>query len=175
MAAVIRILRSHGFPIDPYGTGFLDEQVVHTRGQNSGDIFVFPSGTLVSWGLPEDVATELATVVLLPAATNPNVKDMEIEDLEFREDPNREQSNIHGDVITIGTKPSYSGENSQGSETDTALAKIAFSSGLARSTKLAPALQSVILAAEDRRTTRTASSTQPLLRAYGFLTGSVLG
>ena len=31
MDSVVRILRSQGYPIDPYGTGFLDDQVVHTR------------------------------------------------------------------------------------------------------------------------------------------------
>lgn len=105
MSAVVRILRSHGFPIDPYGTGFPDEQVVHTRGVNDGDIFVFPSGTVVAWSLPEDVAITLATQTLKPAAINPYVDQLlEVEDLEFKEDPTRENSSIKGDVITLGTK-----------------------------------------------------------------------
>lgn len=102
--AVMRILRSHGFPIDPDGTGFESDQVIHTRGVNNGDIFVFPSGTLVAWSLPEDVVSDLATKTLLPAAMNPHMDQMEMEDLEFAEDPKRENSSIRGDVITLGTR-----------------------------------------------------------------------
>jgi uncharacterized Rmd1/YagE family protein len=104
MGVVVQILRSHGFPIDPHGTGFLEEQIVHTRGANDGDIFVFPSGTVVAWSLPEDVVTNLATRTLMPAAINPHVEQMEVEDLEYKEDPSRDISNIKGDVITLGTK-----------------------------------------------------------------------
>lgn len=112
MSAVVRILRSHGFQIDPYETGFPDEQVVHTRGVNDGDIFVFPSGTVVAWSLPEDVAITLATQTLKPAAINPYVGQLlEVEDLEFKEDPNRESSSIKGDVITLGTKMESDGGN----------------------------------------------------------------
>lgn len=112
MSAVVRILRSHGFPIDPYGTGFPDEQVVHTRGVNDGDIFVFPSGTVVAWSVPEDVAITLATQTLKPAAINPYVDQLlEVEDLEFKEDPSRENSSIKGDVITLGTKMESEGAN----------------------------------------------------------------
>jgi required for meiotic nuclear division protein 1 len=112
MSVVVRILRSHGFPIDPYGTGFPDEQVVHTRGVNDGDIFVFPSGTVVAWSLPEDVAITLATQTLKPATINPYVDQLlEVEDLEFKEDPTRENSSIKGDVITLGTKMESEGAN----------------------------------------------------------------
>jgi uncharacterized Rmd1/YagE family protein len=110
MAAVVRILRSHGFQIDPYGTGFLPEQVVHTRGANDGDIFVFPSGTVVVWSLPEDVATNLATQMLKPAAINAYADPLEVEDLEYKEDPSRENSNIKGDFVTLGTKTDIQGE-----------------------------------------------------------------
>jgi uncharacterized Rmd1/YagE family protein len=110
MASVVEILRSHGFLIDPDGTGFLDEQVVHTRGVNDGDIFVFPSGTLVAWSLPEDVAVNLATQTLKPAAVNPHV--VELEDLEYKEDPARDNSSIRGDVITLGTKSGGKHEDS---------------------------------------------------------------
>src|SRR6202044_963444 len=41
MDAVVRILQSHGFPIDPDETGFDSDQIIHTRGVNNGDIFVF--------------------------------------------------------------------------------------------------------------------------------------
>jgi uncharacterized Rmd1/YagE family protein len=104
MEAVVRILRSHGFTIDPDGTSFDSDEVVHTRGKNDGDIFVFPSGSLVAWGLPEDVVSDLATTALLPAAINPHMDQMETEDLEYEEDPKRDNSTIKGDVIMLGTK-----------------------------------------------------------------------
>ncbi|KAJ5046311.1 uncharacterized protein L3040_003558 [Drepanopeziza brunnea f. sp. 'multigermtubi'] len=136
MDAVVRILRSHGFPIDPDATGFEMDQVIHTRGVNNGDIFVFPSGSVVAWSLPEDVVADLATKTLLPAAVIPHTGQMEMEDLEYTEDPKRENSTIKGDMIILGTKSGLQGSNTD-SRVDTTLAKIAFSSGLARSTKLA--------------------------------------
>ena len=84
-------------------TGFDSDQVIHTRGVNNGDIFVFPSGSIVAWSLPEDVAHDLATQSLLPAAINPHVDQLETEDLEYEEDPKRENSSIKGDVIMLGT------------------------------------------------------------------------
>lgn len=104
MDAVIRILRSHGFPIDPDGTGFESDQVIHTRGVNNGDIFVFPSGSLVAWSLPEDVALDMATNTLHPAAVRPHIRQLEIEDLEYEEDPTKDHSSVKGDVILLGTK-----------------------------------------------------------------------
>ncbi|KAG4427795.1 hypothetical protein IFR05_016721 [Cadophora sp. M221] len=136
MDAVVRILRSHGFPIDPDATGFEMDQVIHTRGVNNGDIFVFPSGSVVAWSLPEDVVSDLATKTLLPAAVIPHTGQVELEDLEYAEDPKRENSTVKGDIIVLGTKSCTPGDNT-GSRVDTTLAKIAFSSGLARSTKLA--------------------------------------
>jgi uncharacterized Rmd1/YagE family protein len=104
MDAVVRILRSHGFSIDPDETGFESDQVIHTRGVNNGDIFVFPSGSLVAWSLPEDVVSDLATKTLLPAAVRPHMDQMETENLEYAEDHKRENSNIKGDIITLGTR-----------------------------------------------------------------------
>lgn len=112
MAVVAHVLRSHGFSIDPHGTDFLEDQVIHAKGVNSGDIFVFPSGTLVAWSLEEDVAVKLATVTLLPAALNPHAKH-ELEDLEFKEDSSRDSSGIRGDIITLGTKASSDDVRSQ--------------------------------------------------------------
>lgn len=103
MDAVARILRSHGFSIDPDETGFESDQVIHTRGVNNGDIFVFPSGSLVAWSLPEDVVSDLATKTLLPAALNP-IDQVETENLEYAEDPKKESSNVKGDIIMLGTK-----------------------------------------------------------------------
>lgn len=104
MDAVVRILRAHGFPIDPDATGFEMDQVIHTRGVNNGDIFVFPSGTVVAWSLPEDVVSDLATKTLLPAALAPHTEQVEMEDLDYLEDPRRENSTVKGDSIILGTK-----------------------------------------------------------------------
>jgi uncharacterized Rmd1/YagE family protein len=133
MDKVEDILKNHGFSLDPDGTGFESHEVVHARGFNNGDIFVFPSGTVVTWALPADVVNTLATKHLLPAAEMPFIEDKEEEDLEFLVDPEQEQSHVSGDVVVLGTRR----EVEAGDRLDTTLAKIAFSSGLARSTKLA--------------------------------------
>ncbi|KAK3486633.1 uncharacterized protein B0T23DRAFT_388057 [Neurospora hispaniola] len=133
MDAVVSLLTSHNFSLDPDNTGFDIHEVVHARGLNHGDIFVFPSGTIVTWALPPDVVDTLATRLLIPAAESPFVENKEEEDLEFTTDPTEEQSKVSGDVVVLGTRR----EVEAGDRLDTTLAKIAFSSGLARSTKLA--------------------------------------
>ncbi|KAL1884154.1 hypothetical protein VTK73DRAFT_6823 [Phialemonium thermophilum] len=134
MDAVATALQLHGFQLDPDGTGFEVHEVVHARGgANNGDIFVFPSGTVVTWSLPLDVGNTLATKHLLAAAEDPHVDRMEVEDLEYVVDPEREQSTVNGDVVVLGTRQ----EVANGDRLNTTFAKIAFSSGLARSTKLA--------------------------------------
>lgn len=133
MDSVVSLLTSHNFSLDPDSTGFDIHEVVHARGLNEGDIFVFPSGTIVTWSLSPDVVDTLATKLLLPAAESPFVESKEEEDLEFTTDPKEEQSKVQGDVVVLGTLR----EVSAGDRLDTTLAKIAFSSGLARSTKLA--------------------------------------
>ncbi|KAH6615626.1 hypothetical protein B0J18DRAFT_437777 [Chaetomium sp. MPI-SDFR-AT-0129] len=133
MDRVEDILKHHGFLIDPDGNGFESHEVVHARGFNTGDIFVFPSGTVVTWGLPPDIVNSLATKHLLPAAETPFIEQKEEEDLEFLVDPEQEESRVTGDVVVLGTRR----EVLAGDRLETTLAKIAFSSGLARSTKLA--------------------------------------
>ena len=133
MDIVASILAHHGFELDPDGTGFEPNEVVHARGLNQGDIFVFPSGTVVTWALPPDIVSTLATKHLLSAAEGPFVADKEVEDLDFVEDAEQDQSRVNGDVVVLGTRR----EVETGDRMDTTLAKIAFSSGLARSTKLA--------------------------------------
>lgn len=133
MDAVVDALQVHGFHLDPDGSGFEVHEVVHARGANNGDIFVFPSGTVVTWSLPPDVVTTLATRHLLPAAEDPHVDRKEVEDLEYVVDDTRDTSTVSGDVVVLGTKA----EADEGDRLNTTLAKIAFSSGLARSTKLA--------------------------------------
>lgn len=106
----------------------------------AGDVFIFPSGTVVSWSLPEGFTSYFATRTLLPAAEGPHIDDLETEDLEYVEDPQRENSTIKGDTIILGTKSVAQDRNSDApvrQSVDTVLTKIAFSSGLARSTKLA--------------------------------------
>ncbi len=133
MPTVLEILSSHGFSIDPDGTGFDANEVVHARAVNGGDIFVFPSGTLVTWSLPPDVVARQ----LLRAAEDlhpPNLR--EAEDLDFTTDPSREASVLKGDLVVLGTRREHAADGG-GDRLDTTLAQIAFSSGLARSTKLA--------------------------------------
>lgn len=105
MEAVAATLRSHGFQLDPDGTGFDIDQLVHTRGTNDGDIFVFPSGTVVVWSLSTETATEFATTILKPTAIGYNESQLEVEDLEYEEDPTRDSSMLKGDVIILGTRP----------------------------------------------------------------------
>lgn len=141
MPRVSEILRTHGFELDPDSTGFESHEVVHARGASRGDIFVFESGTLVSWGLPPDVVRNLALKQLLPAAQDPlGDEGCETEQLEFISDAGRDTSAVKGDVVVLGTRR----ETADGDRLDTTLAKIAFSSGLARSTKLA-ALESAFM------------------------------
>lgn len=155
---VREILQDKGFEPDPFNTG-LYPQVVHIQvpvdslrrvsnpsatdlsPDEVGDIFVFPSGTVVAWALPEGFTSFLATRTLLPAAERAHVDELETEDLEFVEDPQREVSSIKGDTIFLGTKAAQ-GSGSERQEPilqaiDTVFTKVAFSSGLARSTKLA--------------------------------------
>jgi required for meiotic nuclear division protein 1 len=156
LAKVVEILRSKGYEPDPMSTG-LYPQVVHVqipvssiyRASNPsakdllpdevGDIFVFPSGTVVTWALPEGFTSYFATRTLVPAAENAHVALLETEDLDYVEDPSREHSVIRGDTFILGTKPSMVPEiqSEESQAVDTVLTKIAFSSGFARSTKLA--------------------------------------
>ena len=153
LAKVDEILRAQGHEPDPFNTG-LYPQVIHIQiplssihraartstkelnPKDVGDVFIFPSGTLVSWSLPEAFTAYFATRTLLPAAEGPHVDEVEFEDLDYIEEPTREHSSIKGDTIILGTKQETSSQaDSQNS--DAVLTKIAFSSGFARSTKLA--------------------------------------
>ncbi|PHH62057.1 hypothetical protein CDD81_7613 [Ophiocordyceps australis] len=130
MTLVLEILSSHGFSIDPDGNGFDSSEVVHARAVNGGDIFVFPSGTVVTWSLPSDVVTKQ----LQHAAEEPHLAEQrEEENLDFITDNSKLESTMRGDLVVLGTRK----EHAHGDTLDTTLAKIAFSSGLARSTKLA--------------------------------------
>ncbi|KZF24721.1 hypothetical protein L228DRAFT_237621 [Xylona heveae TC161] len=185
LPTVVRILKAEGYECDPCGTRLYpqvahiqipvdssissplnDNIAVSEQEGDPGDVFVFPSGTVVAWAVPEAVVSFLLTKTLLPAAENPHMDEMETEDLEYIEDHTRVNSNIKGDTIFLGTKPHslpapdeilYDADDmeqkaaasletalaeqeevlQQRQRVDTTLAKIAFSSGLARSTKLA--------------------------------------
>ncbi|EDU45815.1 conserved hypothetical protein [Pyrenophora tritici-repentis Pt-1C-BFP] len=153
-----RLVKAQGYELDPFQTG-LYPQVIHVQTSErpsevkdfqQGDIFIFPSGTVVTWNVREREALKLVNQVLPAAAEGSHLDLLETEDLDYLEDPSKEASEVVGDTIVLGTKaepPSdiislnSSDENhltsEQRHEVDTVLAKIAFSSGLARSTKLA--------------------------------------
>ena len=122
-----------------------DPETRERREQGIGDVFVFPSGSVVTWNVPEHIGNNIVTRIIRPAAENPH--QVEVEDFEYLEDSTRDSSVIVGDTIVLGTKPPNDYQQQQqdttdpdpqpGHDTDTILAKIAYSSALARSTKLA--------------------------------------
>ncbi|CAK7272512.1 hypothetical protein SEPCBS57363_005168 [Sporothrix epigloea] len=154
MVKVMAILQAQGFTLDPDGSGFESHEVVHARkwwrdpaaepqldgqqGWREVNLFVFESGTLVGWGLPADAVDALAVSDLVAAAADPFVALRETETLDFRCDASRETSAMRGDVVVLGTRH----EAVEGDRLVTTRAQIAFSSGLARSTKLAVLEQS---------------------------------
>ena len=167
---VSEYLRRGHFKVDPFETSLFPQvihiktlgdgfftyatQQSHTQDEILGDVFIFPSGTVVTWNVPIKTAQYLLELIE-PAAKAPHRATMETEDLDFIEDPSQRQSRVVGDTIILGTKidaandnlesalQSSTSEESQGGpedqrpSIDTVLAKIAFSSGFARSTKLA--------------------------------------
>ncbi|KAF2774099.1 DUF155-domain-containing protein [Teratosphaeria nubilosa] len=160
------VLSKEGYAPDPYHTD-LFPQVLHIQTpkdtaahpeetlQGPGDVFIFPSGCVVTWNVPETLATTLVQRTLLAAAINSHANAaIEVEDLEYIQDPTREHSKIVGETIVLGTKATSSSppeqtspetsaststtpEDSINPQIPTTLTKIAFSSALARSTKLA--------------------------------------
>lgn len=199
LAKVVEILRSKGYEPDPLGTG-LYPQVVHVQiplssiyrtsnpsakdlaADEVGDVFIFPSGTLVTWALPEGFTSFFATRTLLPAADNAHVDSLENEDLDYVEDSLREHSMIRGDTIILGTKPSTTPalRSSDSQAMDNVLTKIAFSSGFARSTKLAvleTSLSSYLTSTSQIPTLLSRGSRLPMSISRGFIlrkTGQLL-
>lgn len=166
IATARQLLSQEGFHPDPLRTDLFpqvlhvqtpnfiskDEETGENKEQGIGDVFVFPSGSVVTWNVPEHIGNNIVTRIIRPAAENPH--QVEIEDFEYLEDVTRVSSVIVGDTILIGTKPSeehhhqhhqhhseaataFDSDAPPRHETDTILAKIAYSSALARSTKLA--------------------------------------
>ncbi|ROW07304.1 hypothetical protein VMCG_03866 [Cytospora schulzeri] len=133
MDAVVKILTDHWYQLDPDGLGFDTVDVVHARGSGGeGDVFIFPSGTVVTWSLPAEVGIGMATGMLSKAALNANLESAERESLEYETDGSMSTSTMRKDKVVLGTR-----EPEDGDGTYPTLAKIAFSSGLARSTKIA--------------------------------------
>ncbi|KAK1092815.1 hypothetical protein LTR48_003594 [Friedmanniomyces endolithicus] len=151
------ILIKQGYVPDPFNTG-LYPQVLHLQtpedaSGNPGDVFVLPSGMVVTWNVSETLGRKIVERWLPQAAEDGHLDKLEAEDMEYLEDPSRDVSRIIGDTIILGTKPSNAPETTpdlpptttppashpphQRHDSDTVLAKIAFSSALARSTKLA--------------------------------------
>lgn len=139
MKKVAKILREQWYNMDPDGLDFDEEEVIHVRVRGGeGDFFIFETGTVVTWSLPPEMGVNLATGALLRAAENHHVNRMDQDDmterLEFVEDDTTTTSTMRGDTIVLATQkvPDVDSE-----PTDVGRAKIAFSSGLARSTKVA--------------------------------------
>jgi uncharacterized Rmd1/YagE family protein len=171
MDAAARLIAAEGYTLDPFNMA-LFPQVIHVQTPTTGDIFVFPSGTLVAWDVPEAEALRLVKITLPAAAEGSHLDLLETEDLEYLEDGARESSKVVGDTIILGTKPPSSPPDSpsDASPTDPILTKIAFSSGLARSTKLA-VLESLLATYQHSTrlipaTLSSASSHPPFTRSF---------
>lgn len=104
-------MKAEGYELDPFQTG-LYPQVIHlqtterpseVKDFQQGDIFIFPSGTVVTWNVREREALHLVNRVLPPAAEGSHLDLLETEDLDYLEDSTRENSEIVGDTIILGT------------------------------------------------------------------------
>ncbi|POS73072.1 hypothetical protein DHEL01_v208532 [Diaporthe helianthi] len=140
MDLVIRILTEHCYQLDPDELGFDTADVVHARtlgAGDHGDVFVFPSGTVVTWGLPAEVGINMAQGTLLRAAHNCDLESAERESLDFEVDGTMATSTMRRDKVILGIKEPADDGAAEGPIYYPTLAKIAFSSGLARSTKIA--------------------------------------
>lgn len=124
----------------------------------AGDVFIFPNGTVVAWNVEEEYTKRLVSKSLVQAAKGSHPEHMEMEDLTYYEDSANASSQVQGDLIVLGTRlpdepvPADAPDTALEAATteqekeellqkshhaNLVLAKIAFSSGLARSTKVA--------------------------------------
>nr|POE99343.1 miorex complex component 10 [Quercus suber] len=184
-----QLIEKEGYKADPLQTG-LFPQVLHVQvnanilggrnaGVGEGDIFVFPSGSIVTWNVQEKAANHLVRTILPKAAVNGHLERLEVEDLQYLEDPSSESSTIVGDTIILGTQAPEShnvdaragasdiADNATVSvkhDVDTILAKIAFSSALARSAKLAVLENSLMSYFDSTRSIPSTLSTGHKLR-----------
>lgn len=148
MKAAVRRLQTQHYLVDPDGLDFDEEEVIHarTRGDSNGDFFIFESGSVVTWSLPPSHGVELATSLLLPTAKNPHNQKLDLDDmteqLEYEVDPSSATNTMRWETVVLGTRGDESGtegryQHHSSTQMDTGRAKIAYSSGLARSTKVA--------------------------------------
>lgn len=144
MAEVLRALHDKHYAIDPDGMGFDEDEVIHARTSadaREGDFYIFASGTVVTWSLPADKGVYVARHVLHSAKERAHDADIHTdkltEKLEFETDPTTAQHSMRGDTVVLGTKIDPNISSTEPIAADTGRAKIAFSSGLARSTKVA--------------------------------------
>jgi len=194
-----RLMMQEGFHPDPLITD-LFPQVLHVqtpnyitqdpetgekKEQGIGNVFIF-SGSVVTWNVPEHIGNNIVTRIIRPAAENPH--QTEVEDFAYLEDSTRDSSVIVGDTIVLGTRPSHDHQHQhvEGTdpdspsrhETDTVLAKIAYSSALARSTKLAVLEEALALYFQStRQIPTTLSAGSPLRFTRQFIlrkTGELL-
>jgi uncharacterized Rmd1/YagE family protein len=205
IASAARLVKAQGYELDPCQTG-LYPQVIHVQTSDrpsevkdyqQGDIFIFPSGTVVAWNVREREVLKLVNQILPASAEGSHLDLLETEDLDYLEDPSKETSEIVGDTIVLGTKaeppfdmPSTESTSTNNTsspnnnatsspdarhETSTILAKIAFSSGLARSTKLA-VLETLLSAYQSstREIPSTLASSKPLSPRQRFTRSFIL-
>ncbi|KAF1988166.1 hypothetical protein K402DRAFT_452895 [Aulographum hederae CBS 113979] len=154
ISKVAELLEDDHYELDPHHTGLGDE-IIHVQVGNMpdldgpGDVFVFSSGTIVAWNTAEETIDRLRKR-MLQAATNPHPK--EVDSLKYREEPSTHSSKFVGDTLYLGTgqrdmhpnehhpvSVETSNELSASIDSpkrDLALVKIAFSYGIARSTKI---------------------------------------
>src|SRR5690242_7706211 len=88
IATAARLVRAQGYELDPIQTG-LYPQVLHIQTSDrpsevkdfqQGDIFIFPSGTVVTWNVREREALKLVQQVLPAAAEGSHLELLETED-----------------------------------------------------------------------------------------------
>ena len=117
ISSAVRLVKAQGYNPDPFQTG-LYPQVIHIQTSErpsevkdfqQGDIFIFPSGTVVTWNVREREALHLVNRILPDAAEGSHLDLLETEDLDYLEDPTRETSEIIGDTIILGTKADSDG------------------------------------------------------------------
>lgn len=118
-------------PVGP--PGFLGPQG-HEAG---GEVFVFASGTYVTWGLDEGRSRRFLEDIIRPAGDVEQRRYIHVGDeaLEFvwhEEEPTR----IVGDVIVLGSAPVEEAEGARWESWTPLQARLAYSQGLSRSARL---------------------------------------
>ncbi|KAL4062921.1 hypothetical protein J3A83DRAFT_4362975 [Scleroderma citrinum] len=132
-------LRAH---LPPYSQKLHDAWWVPRWGE-CGELFVFPNGSFVCWGMTEEEAQLFAKKILAPCEIG-SLQEAETETLDFVTDPN-EKTRIQGDLIILGrVAPLQDPESAPAVhppdpalDNTTLLARYAFSQALSRSTTLA--------------------------------------